>query len=89
MRTQVGPEGEDGRCTFSSANVGWFLHDRDLWKTEDGGKTWRLTSALDALTEEERVHGGLKLVHFRNENHGCVITCPVVRSHGILRQSSE
>jgi len=63
------------QCTFATAKLGWFLHDRDLWKTEDGGRTWRLTSAQDALSEDERVHGALGLVHFRNENHGCVITC--------------
>ena len=64
----------DAHACFSGPKSGWNVHDGELWRTQDGGATWTLTRASNALSEEERVHGGLRRPYFLDERSGWVLT---------------
>jgi photosystem II stability/assembly factor-like uncharacterized protein len=75
--TAVGPEGlslSGHRSCFSSAKSGWTLNDGELWRTEDGGATWQLTRARNALSEDERLHGDLSRTYFPDGQFGWVLS---------------
>jgi photosystem II stability/assembly factor-like uncharacterized protein len=59
---------------FATPKTGWVVYDDNLWRSEDGGNSWQPTGAVNALTDEERVHSGLRYPSFQTEQFGWVLS---------------